>query len=225
MGQTNNYNIPYPSDYSEEADIPQDMKELAEGVDAAFESVIGADAYDSTATYALNDLCIYNNTLYICTTAITTAEDFTAAHWKAISVKDMLIALNESGGVVTEMNKKINVSNLSGIGFKNLTNDFNAVDITTGTIDLNESVKNFPFLIIQTGYNYDQSYTSTIATAFSSQYGETLLDDFSGWRLNDTIRIPLSNGYISLKLNSYTQLEIVTNTASASIRGILGIII
>lgn len=75
---------------------------------------IGADAYDSTATYAVNDLCIYNNTLYICTTAISTAEAWNSNHWKAISVDDMLISKTESNNVVTELNKTIDVSNISG---------------------------------------------------------------------------------------------------------------
>lgn len=73
---------------------------------------IGADAYDSTATYAVNDLCIYNNTLYICTTAISTAEAWNSSHWKAISVDDMLISKTESNNVVTELNKKIHMSNI-----------------------------------------------------------------------------------------------------------------
>lgn len=90
------------------------LNHMEEGI-ADANGVIGADAYDSTATYAINDLCIKDNILYICTTAIITAEDFTAAHWKAISVKDMLIALNESGGVVTNMNKTISVSNINGM--------------------------------------------------------------------------------------------------------------
>ena len=42
---------------------------------------IGVDAYDSTATYAVGDLCIYNNTLYKCKTTISIAESFTSGHW------------------------------------------------------------------------------------------------------------------------------------------------
>lgn len=44
-------------------------------------------AYDPASTYDLGDLCIYNNTLYRCTTAITTAEAWTAAHWTATTVE------------------------------------------------------------------------------------------------------------------------------------------
>lgn len=76
---------------------------------------IGADKYDSTATYAVNDLCIYNNTLYICTTAISTAEAWNSSHWEAISVDDMLISKTESNNVVTKLNKKIDFNCLNGV--------------------------------------------------------------------------------------------------------------
>lgn len=49
-----------------------------------------ASAYDATATYDLGDLVIYNGTLYECTTAITVAEAWTAAHWTAKTVADEL---------------------------------------------------------------------------------------------------------------------------------------
>lgn len=45
-----------------------------------------ADAYDSTATYAVGDLCIHDDTLYRCSTAITTAESWTAGHWTATTI-------------------------------------------------------------------------------------------------------------------------------------------
>lgn len=43
-------------------------------------------AYDNTATYNVNDYCIYNNNLYRCIVDITVAEDFTAAHWELTTV-------------------------------------------------------------------------------------------------------------------------------------------
>lgn len=52
------------------------------------------DAYDDTATYSVGDLCIYNNALYKCTTAITTAEAWNASHWTATSIADEISALN-----------------------------------------------------------------------------------------------------------------------------------
>lgn len=48
-------------------------------------SMVG-DAYDNTATYNLDDAVIYNNTLYRCTTAVTTAEDFDSNKWTATNL-------------------------------------------------------------------------------------------------------------------------------------------
>lgn len=53
------------------------------------------DAYDDTATYAVGDLCIYNNALYKCTTAITTAEAWNASHWTATSIADEISRIDD----------------------------------------------------------------------------------------------------------------------------------
>jgi hypothetical protein len=45
-----------------------------------------APTYSASSTYAVGDTVIYSNTLYRCTTAITTAEAWTAAHWTATTV-------------------------------------------------------------------------------------------------------------------------------------------
>lgn len=44
-----------------------------------------APAYSASATYAVGDLVTYNNKLYTCVSAITTAEAWTAAHWSETS--------------------------------------------------------------------------------------------------------------------------------------------
>ena len=54
-----------------------------------------ADAYSSSATYAVDDYCIYNNTLYKCNTAITTAEAWTPAHWTATSITEEFIPTSD----------------------------------------------------------------------------------------------------------------------------------
>lgn len=47
-----------------------------------------AAQYSSSSTYAVGDYVIYNGSLYRCTTAITTAETWTAAHWTAAVLAD-----------------------------------------------------------------------------------------------------------------------------------------
>ena len=49
-----------------------------------------APAYDASSTYAVGEYVMYNNALYRCTTAITTAEAWTAAHWTAAKIGEDL---------------------------------------------------------------------------------------------------------------------------------------
>lgn len=57
-----------------------------------------ANVYDSSATYAVGDYAIYQNTLYKCTTAINVGETFDPAKWT--SVKVMSEVGQGSGGSV-----------------------------------------------------------------------------------------------------------------------------
>lgn len=54
-----------------------------------------ADEYSNQRTYAVGDLC-YNGSLYRCTTAIPTPENWTAAHWTATSINAELALLRSS---------------------------------------------------------------------------------------------------------------------------------
>lgn len=55
-----------------------------------------APVYNPDATYALGAYCTHDNTLYKCTTAITTAEAWTAGHWTAVSVGAVLASLESA---------------------------------------------------------------------------------------------------------------------------------
>lgn len=54
-----------------------------------------ADAYDSTATYAVGDWCIRNGKLYECITAIATAEPFDSTKWRRVAVAELKSNLTE----------------------------------------------------------------------------------------------------------------------------------
>ena len=49
-----------------------------------------ANHYSPYSTYSVGDYCLYNELLYRCTTAITTAEAWTAAHWTQVTIGDEL---------------------------------------------------------------------------------------------------------------------------------------
>ena len=67
------------------------INEVAEGGGGM--DVIAED-FDNTATYAVGDYCIYNGSLYKCTTAVTTAGDWDSSDWTETLVMDEV----EQGG-------------------------------------------------------------------------------------------------------------------------------
>ena len=101
--QTTNYGLTLPN-YDEMADIDvinenmdlidAQMKKNADGVGQA-KSIV-SDAYSGSSTYNVGDYCIYDNKLYRCITAVTTAESFDSAKWKETSVKSELSTLNSN---------------------------------------------------------------------------------------------------------------------------------
>lgn len=66
------------------------------------------DEYDGTSTYAVGDYCIYNNTLYKCTTAITTAEEWNASHWTAVQISTELQSKLDKTIIVTATGTDLN---------------------------------------------------------------------------------------------------------------------
>ena len=54
-----------------------------------------ATAYSASSTYAVGDMVLHDGQLYECSTAIATAEAWTAAHWTAVTVGDEISDLKE----------------------------------------------------------------------------------------------------------------------------------
>lgn len=65
----------------------QDEAQARENADNAILADLAAE-YDATATYAVGDYVIHEGQLYRCTTAIETAEAWTASHWTAVAMGD-----------------------------------------------------------------------------------------------------------------------------------------
>lgn len=65
-----------------------------------------APAYDASKTYAVGDFVMHDSNLYKCTTAITTAEAWTAARWTQVvmsgEVTDLKSDLSDIGGALDE---------------------------------------------------------------------------------------------------------------------------
>lgn len=78
-----------PEQVSIDATLSQQGKAAdAKAVGDALKAQI-APAYSPSSPYAVGDLVLYNNALYRCKTAITTAEAWTPAHWEATTLNDV----------------------------------------------------------------------------------------------------------------------------------------
>ena len=98
-----------------------------------------ADEYSETKTYAVGDYCIYNNTLYKCTKAVSTAGPFTASSWKQTTVASEIDSLytNLSGKQSTIKVMQISASAVANSRtpiISGLTN-FAAIPVDYGSIE------------------------------------------------------------------------------------------
>ena len=66
-------------------DIPGGYEEVDEN-DGLLKTKCITNVYDNTSTYSVGDFCIYDDVLYKCTTAVTTAEDFDSTKWSSTNV-------------------------------------------------------------------------------------------------------------------------------------------
>ena len=140
--------------------ISAEATNRATAVTAALQKI--APGYDSTATYALDDLCIYNDVLYKCTTAITVAEEWTAGHWTAVIVDGAFTRRLQFENVVAGVPSTATADIGASTGITGATVDvstFEAIISTTGT-----------YVFSYTGT--DWTYNGNIVTI--SNYGITL---------------------------------------------------
>ena len=82
------------------------------------------DEYKNTKTYAVGDLCIHNNILYKCITAVETAEEFNAEKWEVTSLCKEEIANKTAIAELTEnFASKIKLSDGGYIGVRQYWDD------------------------------------------------------------------------------------------------------
>ena len=109
--------------------IDKELKEISstpENKDAI------SDKYDSSKTYAVGDYCIYNDTLYKCKTAVTSAEEFDSSKWEATNCGKELVALNSNLFCIRVIEKTITPSAKSTAfggyqGFADISSDISDI--------------------------------------------------------------------------------------------------
>ena len=86
-----------------------------------------ANDYSSSATYAVGDYVYHANTLYKCTTAITTAEAWTEGHWTAAKlandVGDLKSSIDEQSDRIEEVRESIKIVKFSDMWERKSYND------------------------------------------------------------------------------------------------------
>ena len=100
----------------------EDITNRLDGIESNF-----GDEYDSTATYAVGDRCVYGGVWYECNTAISTAEDWTEAHWDKVSFGDITdqVAQNtadiaENASEISSLKEDLNIaSGVKRVAFTN----------------------------------------------------------------------------------------------------------
>ena len=112
-----------------------------------------ADQYDPEETYAVGDLCINNNVLYRCTTAISTAEVWTPAHWTQTTLANEISTLNSS--LTEKANKSWTyVDSKTGAIAIDLPNAWNEILITCNVHgETNRTTVVIPYELVSSNYN------------------------------------------------------------------------
>jgi hypothetical protein len=97
-----------PAAASDVVDLVNRINAATATIPASYTTLLNAVAgdYSDTKTYAVKDFVWYNGHLYRCTTAITTAETWTASHWSQVVLAD---ALNQD---ITDLKSALNFSTL-----------------------------------------------------------------------------------------------------------------
>ena len=118
-----------------------------------------APDYSASSTYAVGDVVTQNGKLYKCSTAIETAEAWTAGHWVEVAVSNEITNLKVAvGNEITHLKDELSDIGTSAEIYLPLTvlpNTANA--ITTYPINLNSDNK-FPVKLIITNGSSDPGY-------------------------------------------------------------------
>ena len=91
--------------------VNDDWKPLV--IKANADLTVLADEYSNASTYVVGEYCRYDGQLYRCTTAITTAENWTPAHWTETNIGDELESIKDDYLPLTAGADKSLIGNLN----------------------------------------------------------------------------------------------------------------
>lgn len=150
------------------------------------QNVQGYDEYDETQTYAVGDYAIYNNIVYECTTAVTTAEPFDSTKWTATSIEQIIDGVK---GDVSQLNSSITEKRIDI-----LLHDTSSVPTTATSYNLLHDINDYDCIYVL--YKYSNNVINGVMVPV-----DYFLITSSGAR----IQMPLftSNGTFQSVINVY----------------------
>lgn len=147
---------------------------------------IGKEVYDNTQTYSVGDYCIYNNVLYRCKTAITTAESFDSSKWIATNVLSEIQKTQQFSTSATIVGKWING--------KNLYRKVVSISITTlgvsGAVRLDDDVDE---IVFYGGVFKERTYIRPLPYVYSRLTNNTVTELVSLYANNNVILVNVAN--------------------------------
>lgn len=197
------------ADASDTFNITTMLNENWDKIDAAMGAARSAEPYSAAKTYAVGDYCTRDGALFKCTVAITTAEAWTAAHWKATTVAAELLA------IIAALSNKAEKTTL---GIAETTVNLNDLD-TIGSILVYGTSVNFPPVLgtnrwglLTVGQNGSKGVTQDLALSVNTgEISERFYRIFNGLNWSVWVKIatatppteydlPLASGWSAARL-------------------------
>lgn len=76
---------------------PYELAERLRSISSGLSLDVLAPGYSSAKTYAIGDLVTYQDSFYVCVTAIAEPESFDASHWSKTTVAEELSTILKAG--------------------------------------------------------------------------------------------------------------------------------
>ena len=167
------------------------------------ENAMVADDYSATSTYSVGDYVYYNGTLYRCTTAISTAEAWTAGHWTAAKIADEIGDLKSA---FYNYNNIIHFAKYNGISTSGVSVKQSGNFVTLNGVYTASARRRFNL----------SGNLENIATAAPSSWYSTKIGEFKAGKTY-RLRSDILGGSISSELTGYAFNIQILNTAGTLI--------
>ena len=176
-----------------------------------------APDFSTSATYEVNELCVYDNELYRCTTAITTAGAWDSSKWTVATVQDILSTSNLKTGFTSGI--RLDNSTASGLVlyFRPRAFGMHAGDkIHTITLHTSSSTSNTSSPVYARLVKYTASSQTYIALSEATQIQTRDVDvEFT---FESEPAVDSADQYYRLELTTSTSTDPGANPINASLR-------